>query len=114
LPSNPAELLSSTQFKQFLAVLGGTFDWIVIDSPPVMAVTDASILANIAGGVVFVVAADETLGPAAQHALEQLDTARARYVGAVLNRVDLQRNAFYYSNYYRPEYSKYYGESASA
>lgn len=107
-PPNASELLSSPQFKKFVSALGAAFHWVIIDSPPVMAVTDASVLANIAAGVLFVVGAEQTVTRTALNALEQLDAARARYVGAVLNRVDLERNAFFYSYYYRPEYTDYY------
>jgi Mrp family chromosome partitioning ATPase len=49
---------------------------------------------------------------AAKRALEQLEHAQARFVGAVLNRVDLQGNAYYYSKYYRREYTEYYAKSS--
>jgi capsular exopolysaccharide synthesis family protein len=107
-PSNPAELLSSPAFKQILAMLSESFAWIIIDSPPVMAVTDASLIANVTGGVLFVVAAEQTNGPVAVNALAQLDGASATFIGAVLNRVDLERNPFFYSSYYRHDYGKYY------
>ena len=108
VPPNPAELLGSQRFKDFQSSLREHFDWIVIDSPPVMAVTDPSIVAHAADGVVFVVGAEMTARRAAQTALEQLETASAQVVGAVLNRVDVQRNSYYYSHYYRPEYGRYY------
>jgi capsular exopolysaccharide synthesis family protein len=108
IPPNPAELLSSPTFKALLATLSEGFAWIIIDSPPVMAVTDASVIANVTGGVLFVVAAEQTNGAVAANALAQLDGASAAFVGAVLNRVDLERNAFFYSSYYRHEYGKYY------
>jgi capsular exopolysaccharide synthesis family protein len=108
VPNNPAELLSSPQLKQLLERLGQQFAWIIIDSPPVMAVADASLIANVAGAVLFVVAAERTQTPVAINALDQLDAARARFIGAVLNQVDLQHNAFFYSSYYRPEYGAYY------
>ncbi len=59
-------------------------------------------------GVLFVVGAEMTSRHAAQRALEQLDQAHAKFIGVVLNRVDLQHNAYYYSQYYRREYSDYY------
>ena len=77
------------------------FDWVVIDSPPVMAVTDASILAYLASGVLFVTAADVTNRPAAVRAMEQLAAAKAKLIGAVLNRADVARNAYFYAPYYR-------------
>ena len=87
---------------------GAGFDWVLIDSPPVMAVTDASVIAHVTGGVVFVVGADMTGRDAAQQAVEQLESASGRFVGAVLNRVDFERNGYYYSRYYRSQYDQYY------
>lgn len=109
LPDNPAEMLSGAQFRTVLERLSQSFDWVVIDSPPVMPVTDASVLANAAAGVVFVVGAEVVPCPTVLRALEQLDASQARYVGAVLNRVELARNSFFYSPYFRREYTKYYG-----
>jgi polysaccharide biosynthesis transport protein len=107
-PPNPAELLGSKRFKDFLVTLGDHFDWIIIDSPPVMAVTDSSIIAHCANGVIFVVGSEMTTKGAAKAALEQLDAAKAKYVGGILNRVDVRRNSYYYSRHYRREYSNYY------
>ena len=98
--------------KQLLSTLAEEFAWVIIDSPPVMAVTDASLIANVVAGVLFVVAADQTMGPMALNAVDQLDSANATFVGAVLNRVDVERNAFFYSSYYRQEYTQYYTGSA--
>jgi polysaccharide biosynthesis transport protein len=111
---NPAELLSSRRFEQVLSALLEHYDWILIDSPPVMAVTDAAILSHVAAGVLFVVTAERTYRANASVALDQLDAARARFVGAVLNSVDLERNAFFYAQYYRREYGAYYHDAAGA
>lgn len=105
---NPAELLCSDRFDALVAHAKEHFDIIVIDSPPVLAVADAPILASKCSAVVFVVGAEMTRRDAARTALEQLVPAKARIVGAVLNRVDLKRQAYYYSQYYRREYSRYY------
>jgi len=107
-PPNPAELLGSRRFKEFISSLETHFDWVIIDSPPVMAVTDASVLAHIATGVVFVVGAEMTSKGQAKAALEQLDGAQAKYVGGILNRVDVYHSPYYYGRYYRREYSNYY------
>ena len=79
-----------------------------------MAVTDSSIVAHLTTGVVFVVGAEMTSRYAAQRAVEQLSRGRAKFLGAVLNRVDLQHNAYYYAEYYRREYSDYYRARDSA
>jgi capsular exopolysaccharide synthesis family protein len=112
-PPNPAELLSSRKFKDFAASLSHHFDWIIIDTPPVMAVTDASVIAHDATGVLFVVGSQSTDRHAARRAVEQLRQARATLVGGVLNRVDLQHHPYYYSQYYRREYAEYYKPAAS-
>jgi capsular exopolysaccharide synthesis family protein len=112
MPSNPTELLSSRRFRDVLDALLRQFDWVIIDSPPTMAVIDASVIAHTVAGVLFVVAAEKTSRPAAIKALEQLEVAKANFVGVVLNRVDVKRNAFYYSPYYRQDYSEYYSRSA--
>jgi len=113
-PPNPAELLGSKRFRDFLVSLSPHFDWVLIDSPPVMAVTDSSVVAHLATGVLFVVGAEMTSRHAAQTAIEQLEQARGKFIGAVLNRVDLQHNSYYYSQYYRREYSDYYQKSAAS
>jgi len=110
IPPNPTELLGSKRFKEFIATLGQHFDWIVIDTPPIMAVTDSSIAAHIATGVVFVIGSEMTSRQTAQRAIEQLDNAQAKFLGAVLNRVDLQHQGYYYSQYFRREYAGYYTE----
>jgi capsular exopolysaccharide synthesis family protein len=111
VPPNPAELLGSQRCSEYFATLSEHFDWVIIDSPPVLAVADASILANSATGVVFVVGADQTSRSTAKTAVEQLQAVQARVIGAVLNRADVQRNPYYYSAYYRKEYSRYYAKA---
>jgi capsular exopolysaccharide synthesis family protein len=108
MPPNPAELLGSKRFKEFLTSLKEHFEWVVIDSPPVMAVVDAAIIAHKASGVVFVVGAETTSRHAAKSALDQLENAKAKFVGAVLNRVEIEKNGYYYSQYYKKSYSRYY------
>jgi capsular exopolysaccharide synthesis family protein len=112
-PPDPAELLGSKGFKDFTAFVLQHFDWVIVDTPPVMPVTDASIAANLSHGVLFVVGAEMTSRRVAQRAVEQLELGQAKFLGAVLNRVDLQHNAYYYSKYYRPDYGGYYGPPSS-
>jgi succinoglycan biosynthesis transport protein ExoP len=111
IPPNPAELLGSKRCVEYLATLGEHFDWVVIDSPPVLAVADASVLANSASGVIFVIGADQTTRNTAKAAVEQLNAVQAHVIGAVLNRADVERNPYYYSAYYRKEYSRYYAKA---
>jgi succinoglycan biosynthesis transport protein ExoP len=108
-PTNPAELLASQKFEGFVKDAAGQYDWVVIDSPPVMAVTDAALIGHLVSGVVFVVGSEQTSAETALNALEKLHAARGRFVGAVLNRVRLERDPFFYAHHYRSEYQKYYG-----
>ena len=78
IPPNPAELLGSKRFDEYFATLSEHFDCVIIDSPPVLAVADASILANTASGVVFVVGADQT----SRHAATRGHRPAARGAGA--------------------------------
>jgi capsular exopolysaccharide synthesis family protein len=112
-PPNPAELLGSRRFTDLTSSLGGHFDCVIIDTPPVLAVTDAAVVAHRASGVLFVIAADVTSRQAAQTALDQLEHAHAKFLGAVLNRVDIERHSYYYSRYYRKEYTSYYTAAAN-
>jgi capsular exopolysaccharide synthesis family protein len=113
IPPNPSELLGSKRFKEFVAALGQHFEWVIIDSPPVMAVTDSSIVAHVATGVVFVIGSDMTSRQTAQRSLDQLEKANAKVVGAILNRVDLKHHGYYYSQYYKKAYADYYVSVAS-
>ena len=114
-PPNPSELLASDRMTQLITVLSqGPFEWVVIDTPPVLAVTDAVIVAQKVAGVVFVVGSEMTRKVHAERALEMLQSGRARGVGAVLNRIDFDRNKYYYSRYYGYQYKNYYGQSTVA
>ncbi len=108
IPPNPAELLGSAKYRRLLEELGQDYDWIVIDAPPVMAVTDAAVVSNGASGVVFVIGAEMTPRRTAQTAIEQLTSARAKIIGAVLNRANVRRHSYYYAPYHRKDYTQAY------
>jgi polysaccharide biosynthesis transport protein len=108
IPPNPAELLGSRRFHELLTRLKEHFDWVVIDSAPVMAVTDAAVVGHMVSGVVFVVSSEMTNRYNARTALDHLAAARSHVLGAVLNRVDLDGHSYYYARYYRREYGEYY------
>ncbi len=105
---NPSELLGSTRFNDLLKDLREHFDWILIDSPPVLVVSDAAILGHVASGVLFVVAVECALRRSILTALDQIRAAQGHVLGAVLNRVDLARHPYFYNQYYRREYGSYY------
>ena len=112
-PPNPSELLASERMKTLLSNLShGPFDWIVLDTPPVLAVTDAVILAPLVNGVCFVIGAEMTRRRLAERALETIMSAPPRFAAVVLNKVDFARNKYYYSRYYGHQYKNYYAEAS--
>jgi Mrp family chromosome partitioning ATPase len=98
----------------FANLASGPFDWVIIDTPPVLAVTDAVILAPHVSSVVFVIGSEMTRRVHVERSLETLRTSRPRSIAAVLNRVDFDRNKYYYSRYYGYQYKSYYGDSSQA
>jgi len=111
-PPNPSELLASERMRTLLTNLShGPFDWIIVDTPPVLAVTDAVILAPLVSGVTYVIGAEMTRRRLAERALDTIMSARPRYAAVVLNRVDFARNKYYYSRYYGHQYKSYYAEA---
>ncbi|HET9467162.1 MAG TPA: polysaccharide biosynthesis tyrosine autokinase, partial [Vicinamibacterales bacterium] len=114
-PPNPSELLASDRMKTLINnVQNGPFDWVLIDTPPVLAVTDAVIIAPWVSGVVFIIGSEMTQRRLAERAVETLLTSRPHVLGAVLNRVDIIRNKYYYSRYYGYKYKNYYVRSNAA
>lgn len=112
-PPNPSELLASERMKTLLTNLShGPFDWIIVDTPPVLAVTDAVILAPAVSGVVIVIGAEMTRRRLAERAIETIMQTRPKYAAVVLNKVDFARNKYYYSRYYGHQYKNYYAEAA--
>jgi capsular exopolysaccharide synthesis family protein len=110
---NPAELIGSDRMKQLVANLKqGPFDWVVIDTPPVLAVPDPVILTPLVDGVTFVIGAEMTRRGVAQRAVQMVMAARPKVIGAVLNRVDFERNRYYYSRYYGAQYGTHEGLTA--
>lgn len=96
VPSNPLELLSSARFGEILAKLGESFDFVVLDSPPVQLVSDAVVLAGVADSLVFVVRADTTPHQVAKGAIELLRKGKAQLLGVVLNQLDWDKSERYY------------------
>lgn len=96
IPPNPAELLASKRMKELIEYAEGIYDFIIVDTPPVMAVTDAKILSNIVDGVLFVVRSDVTEKEDAKKAYELLNDGNTRILGAVINDVPKKEGAYYY------------------
>jgi capsular exopolysaccharide synthesis family protein len=112
VPPNPAELLHTERFKVILNELVGDFDRVMLDSPPVGAVSDALVLSSLVDGVVVVLKAFQTDRGLSRQTLRALRDVKAKVLGGVLNNVDLDKRQYgYYQGYYYG-YGKYYGEGA--
>jgi capsular exopolysaccharide synthesis family protein len=98
LPPNPSELLGSEAMHGLLEQLRGQYDMVIFDTPPTLAVTDATVLGASSDAVILVLRAGETEEVAAQRALAQLRRVQARVAGTVLNGVERERDRYY--NYY--------------
>lgn len=96
IPPNPSELLASRRMETLLKEAQLSYDMVIFDTPPVLAVTDAQILANIVDGTVLVVRSGETEIEAAQKAKEALEPAKAKLLGVVLNGREKKASNYYY------------------
>lgn len=109
-PPNPTELIGSKKMHETLMLLKDSYDYILIDSPPVMPVSDAVILSTMVEGVVLVVKGQETRKHLVKVAVSRLGNGHGKLLGFVLNRVDI-RSADY-AEYYDDYYSHYYTREA--
>lgn len=109
-PPNPAELISSEKMREMLALLSEQFDHIILDSPPLINVTDPVILSTMVDGVIMVVQAGRSTRDVVRRASQELTGVGAKVFGVVLNNVNLQREG-YDEYYYQRYYSGYYGSS---
>lgn len=110
IPPNPAELLHSEAFRAVLNRLKERFDRVIIDSPPIIAVTDATVLSTLVDGVVVVVRASKTTKDLVRRALKSLRDVGSQVVGVVLNAADVEEesySAYKYYSYRREGYSSH-------
>ena len=112
IPPNPAELLSSDRMRTLLHEAVGDYAFVVLDSPPVLNVADSRILATLVEGLVLVVKGGVTPREIAQRAQSYAHDVGAHVIGVVLNNLDVHAHDYYYSQYYRYDYSSS-GEEAS-
>ena len=114
VPPNPAELLGSEEMRKLLTILSDRFAHVIIDSPPAISFTDASILATMVDGVVLVVHGGRSSRAVLRRAKQQLLDVGANIFGVVLNNVKVEAHDYYssyYSAYYGSEY--YEGEAGN-
>jgi succinoglycan biosynthesis transport protein ExoP len=102
IPPNPAELVGSPRMHEGLSLLQSLTHYVVIDTPPVLAVADARILATVVDGVILVVKAGTTAKDAIRHTKLLLEEINARIIGILLNNVDIHAAGY-------SRYSYYYG-----
>jgi protein-tyrosine kinase len=97
VPPNPSELLSSLSMKEFLRTIKEQYDLIILDTPPVLVITDATLIANQCDGTMLVVRAKKSEMKDVQKAKEQLGFAGATVLGAVINGKKQQKDSYYYT-----------------
>lgn len=96
IPPNPSELLASAQMAELLKEMKKQFDMIIFDTPPILAVADAQILANQVDGTILVVSSGKTEKDAALKAKELLSNAQGKLLGVVLNNRKVEEGNYYY------------------
>jgi capsular exopolysaccharide synthesis family protein len=114
VPPNPAELLASDTMRELCQKLSERFEHVVIDSPPVLAVTDATVLSSMVDAVVLVAESGRTAQAALLRTRAVLENAGARILGVVLNKLDLRQLGYYgYAGYYYYQYYSRYSYGGS-
>jgi receptor protein-tyrosine kinase len=98
-PPNPSELLGSAQMKALLARFRKGFDYVVMDTPPVNAVTDASVLAASSDAAILVVETNKPTYTAVQHAKQALERVGGKVLGSVMNKMKAAGGGYYYYDY---------------
>lgn len=108
IPPDPTELISSGKMKELLDILALEFQYIIIDSPPLINVSDPVVLSTLAEGVIFVVKGGDTKRSIVRRARQELASVRARIIGVVVNNLNLKTEGYddYYYQRYHSEYKQ--------
>ncbi len=109
IPPNPSELLGSDRIREFIAQVRRRYDTILFDTPPVLAVTDAQVLATQVDGIMIVIASGQTQVELAKRAKQAVARVDGRFLGFILNNFDMANSYGSYYKYYR--YYNYYYET---
>lgn len=111
-PSNPTELLGNSRMEVLITTLKKTFDYVIIDTPPLGSVIDAAVISKYADASMMVLASDVSSRVEAKKVVSQLKAANPNFLGVVLNKVDSKESGYYYykryGGYYGKSYNKYY------
>ena len=110
IPPNPSELISSQQMRELLVILAKHYDFILVDSPPVVTVTDPIILSTLVDGVIVVTKSGKSKGEMIRRATQELQTVGSKVLGVVLNDYNQQEEGYDNYMYYRYNYN--YSEGA--
>ena len=106
IPTNPIELLASNKFKEMLDTLKSKYDYIVIDSPPTLPVSDSCVLAKMCDFTIIAVKAEDTKLSSAKETISRLQKVNAKIGGCVLTQASPKKMSYYGEHYYQ---DKYYG-----
>lgn len=113
VPPNPSELLGSVKMKEILHQVSEKYDYVLIDCPPILPVTDAAVMASHVDGTILVVDSGKTSPEEAQTAKARLLQGKANLLGVILNEVPASRHSggynYYYYYYYDEEHVKHKG-----
>jgi polysaccharide biosynthesis transport protein len=100
VPPNPSELISSESMKELMRSLSERFDYVIIDAPPMISVSDPIILSTLVDGVILVVKSGESKGESVRRACQDLSAVGARVLGVTLNNLNIRKDGYdYYRNY---------------
>ena len=113
LPPDPSELLGSKKLKEMLGVLQQSYDIIIIDSPPIISVTDSLIISSVVDGVILVARAAATPYNVVEKGIKSLTDIKANVLGMVVNGFNPQKYRYYYGKDYSQYYGNYYGSAES-
>jgi hypothetical protein len=106
-PPNPSDLLGSRKMREILKSLRESFNFILMDSPPAIAVSDAAVLSMVSDGIILVFHGQKTTTASARQVVERLDAIRAPILGVILNGIDVRNPSYaYYRHYYGSNYDE--------
>ncbi len=108
IPPNPSELIGSARMVFVLDYLSSSFDFVIVDTPPVLPASDAIVIAPNTDGILVVVKSSKVNKKYIKDAISQLEAGTTKILGLILNRVDVKKERYY--KYYRKYYTSYYGK----
>ncbi|CDD98626.1 MAG: CpsD/CapB family tyrosine-protein kinase [Eubacterium sp.] len=99
-PTNSTELLGNSRFEELIIALKKTFDYVIVDTPPLGSVVDAAVAAKRCDGSVLVISEGKDSRKMTKSVLEQLKAANPNFLGVAMNNVEVRKNNYYYKRYY--------------